>query len=76
MFPRAATEWALAVGLNSLSSHLPSLLPASSLTVTSHSKQSSGNNCHKQKKKGKKKEKSPVYLVGTAVAMNARYHGE
>lgn len=68
MIPRAATERTLVVGLNSLSSHLPSLLPASSLTVESHSKQSSGNNCHKQKK--------PVYLVGTAVPMNARYHGE
>lgn len=54
MFPRAATECALVVGLNSLSSHLPSLLPASSLTVKSHWKQSSGNNCHKQNKKKQK----------------------
>lgn len=68
MFPRANAECALAVGLNSLSSHLPSLLPASSLSGTSHLKQSSGNNCHKQKK--------TVYLVGTAVQMNSRYHGE
>lgn len=58
----------MVVGLNSLSSHLPSLLPASSLTFESHLKQSSGNNCHKQKK--------TVYLVGTAVPMNTRYHGE
>lgn len=49
MFLRAATECTLVVGLNSLSSHVSSLLPASSLTVESHSKQSSGNNCHKQK---------------------------
>lgn len=53
MFPRANAECALAVSLNSLSSHLPSLLPASSLSGTSHLKQSSGNNCHKQKKQQK-----------------------
>lgn len=57
------------VGLNPPHHISPSPCLPPSLTVESHSKQSSGSNCHKQK--------NPLFIWSeTVVPMNTRYHGE